>query len=207
MHAHAFPLLCALLIPTFTAHAQVGDNSPADAQIITPAHPIWLLEQPYADDPMLIARTSGDSAYGDYKVKAALQIECHPQSAAAYLALQIAPAPLGFDSDPFEGKDANADGPLTVTVGKRNAIELSVNGVWTHAGAFQLGTIFALSTPFARDELAYWASDAARGQPVVLSLAPAQAGGQRLNATFTLPNNNNGLKKVVGPCLSTTAHP
>jgi len=196
MQALAFTLIAAL----FTPFAQAGNESTA-TQIITPSHPVWLLERPYPDGPMLTARTFGDSAYADSHTNANLEISCHPQNPAASLTLQISPQLLGFDSDPFEGKDAPANGPLRIISGARTAIELPANGVWTHGGAFQVGTFFAINASVPRDELAYWASDASRGQTLTLSLAPATAGAKALKASFTLPANNNGLKTVLLPCL------
>ena len=197
MRPLTFTLLAALFIPLLTAYAHAGEEA-----IITPGHPVWLLERPDVDSPMLTtARTFGDSTYNDFHTKASLQISCHPQNPTAWLALQITPEPLGFDIEPFHGKDASTQGPLRMTTGTRTAIELAVNGVWTYAGSFQIGAVFALSTQVPRDELAYWASDASRGQTLKLLLAPALAGGKPLTATFTLPANNNGLKKVIQPCL------
>lgn len=200
MQAMAFTLIAAL----FTPFAQAGNESTA-TQIITPAHPLWLLERPYPDSPMLTTRTFGDSAYGDFHTNANLEISCHPQNPAASLTLQISPQALGFDSDPYEGPDASANGPLRITAGTRAAIEVLANGVWTQGGAFQVGTIFALSADVPQTELAYWASDASRGQTLTLSLAPARAGGKPLTATFILPDNNIALKKAVQPCLGTAA--
>ncbi|MCS3512389.1 hypothetical protein [Pseudomonas grimontii] len=197
MQAPVFTLFAALFITS----AQVSAESVAETHIITPAHPIWLLERPYADGPMLTARTFGGSAYGDYHGKANLAISCHPQNPEAYLTLEISPQSLGFDIDPFEGKDASANGPLSITTGRRTAVDHSVNGVWNDGGAFQIDTIFALSTFVPRNELAYWASDASRGQTLTLSLAPAKEGGKPLTATFSLPANNSGLKKTIQPCL------
>ncbi|ANF86590.1 hypothetical protein A7J50_3207 [Pseudomonas antarctica] len=200
MRAFTFTLFAAIFALPLIAQAQAGDESGIGTAIITPAHPVWLLEQPYADSPMLTARTFGVSAYGGFHVKASLEISCHPQNPTASLALQITPQSLGFDSDPFEGKDASANGPLRITTGTRASIERPVNGVWTYAGAFQIGTVFALSTSVAPDELAYWISDASRGQTLKLSLAPATEGAERLTATFALPENNNGLKKIIQSC-------
>lgn len=197
MKTLTFALVAALFTPALNAYAHAGDDI-----IITPAHPVWLLERPDVDSPLLAtARTFGDSAYDDFHTKASLEISCHPLSPTAGLTLQIAPETLGFDSDPFEGPNANAGGPLRITTGTRTANELSVHGVWANAGSFQIGSIFAFSTQVPRDELAYWASDASRGQPLKLVLAPALAGGKPLTATFTLPADNDGLKKVIQPCL------
>lgn len=203
MQPLAVALVTALSITQFNASARAGDASTAGAEIITPAAPVWLLEQPYADSPMLTARTFGGSAYGDYHVKASLEISCSPQSPTASIALQITPAALGFDVVPFEGPDASANGSLRITTATRTAIEHSVNGVWTYGGAFQIGTIFALSAAVPHDELDYWASDASRGQTLKLSIAPAKEGDKPLTATFLLPANNNGLKRVIQPCLAT----
>ncbi|WP_219267669.1 hypothetical protein [Pseudomonas sp. Xaverov 259] len=197
MKTFTVALVTALFIPALYASAQASDDL-----IITPANPVWLLERPDVDSPMLTtARTFGDSAYNDFHTKASLEISCHPRNPTAGLALQITPEVLGFDIEPFHGKDASTNGPLRMTTGTRTAIELAVSGVWAYAGSFQIGTIFAFSTQVPRDELAYWASDAARGQTLKLLLAPAMAGGQPLTATFTLPANNSGLKQVIQPCL------
>lgn len=197
MRPLAFTLLAALFTPSLSAYAHAGEEV-----IITPAHPVWLLERPDVDSPMLTtARTFGDSAYNDFHTKASLEISCHPQSSTGGLALQITPETLGFDIEPFHGKDASTRGPLRIATGTRTAIELAINGVWAYAGSFQIGPIFAFSTHVPRDELAYWASDASRGQTLKFLLAPAIAGGKPLTATFTLPANNDGLKKVIQPCL------
>jgi hypothetical protein len=193
--------LVAICFPVLPAHAQPDDTSTNEILIIRPADPIWLLEQPYADNPMLTARTYGNSAYGNYQVNANLQILCYPQSRAAGLALQITPSPLGFDSAPFEGPDATANGPLHITMGTGPAVDHRVSGIWTVGGFFQLGSIFAFNTSLSRDELVHWASDASRGQSLNLSLAPAKSGGVPLTATFSLPKNNAGLKKVIESCL------
>ena len=145
MHPLTFALVTGLVVTQFSVNVRAGDALTAGTYIITPAAPVWLLEQPYADSPMLTARTFGGSAYGDYHVKASLEISCSPQSPTASLALQITPTALGFDIAPFEGPDASANGPLRITTATRTTIEHSVNGVWTYGGAFQIGTIFALS--------------------------------------------------------------
>ncbi|NVZ71036.1 hypothetical protein [Pseudomonas costantinii] len=201
MKAFTLTLFAATLIAHFNAYAQAGDESATDTPVITPAHPMWLIERPFPDGSMLAARTFGDSAYGDYHVKANLVISCPPQNPEAGLTLEISPQSLGWGVDPFEGKDASANGPLRITTGSRAAVDHLVNGVWNHGGAFQVGTVFALSTSVPRDELTYWASDASRGQTLALSLAPATEGGKPLTASFTLPANNNGLKKAILPCL------
>ena len=200
MRAFTSTLFAALFALPLHADAQAGDASGFGAAIITPAHPVWLLEQPYADSPKLTARTVGVSAYGGFHVKASLEISCYPQNPLASLALQIAPQSLGFDSDPFEGKDASANGPLRVSTGTRASIELPVNGVWTDGGAFQIGTLFVLSAAVPPAELAYWLSDASQGQTLTLSLAPATAGAAPLTATFVLPENNTGLNKILRAC-------
>lgn len=201
MHPLTFALVTGLVVTQFSVDVRAGDALTAGTYIITPAAPVWLLEQPYADSPMLTARTFGGSAYGDYHVKASLEISCSPQNPTASLALQITPAALGFDVVPFEGADASANGPLRITTATRTAINHPVNGVWTYGGAFQIGTVFALSAAVPHDELAYWASDASRGQTLKLSVAPAKEGDKPLTATFLLPANNNGLKRVIQPCL------
>ncbi|MGA9700466.1 hypothetical protein [Pseudomonas sp.] len=192
-----------IFLPACAAFAQQAQAAAADTQIISPALPVWLVERPNDDGSGLTASVFGDSAYGDYHAKAGLVIGCHPQNPQAALTLLIAPKSLGFDSDEFEGKDATAEGPLRITAGKRSGVDLRVNGIWTHGGVFQIGTIFALNaiTPLPRDELAYLASDAARGRTLTLSLAPAEEGGKRLTATFSIPSNNQGLKEVLQPCL------
>ncbi|MDI2591052.1 hypothetical protein POF45_06345 [Pseudomonas sp. 681] len=199
-----FTLCAAICFSHFDAHAQAGDESADRIQIISPAHPVWLVEKPYAESPMLTASTYGDSAYSGYHSKATLEISCHPQNPEAGFRLQIAPQALGFNSGAFEGPDVSARGSMRITTGTRTAVDHKVSGSWTDGGVFQVGTIFSFEAPIPRDELAYWASDASRGQPLQLLLAP-KAGGKLLTATFSLPKNNEGLKKVVRRCLSTVA--
>lgn len=146
--------------------------------------------------PCSLHETFGDSAYGDYHVNATLQIDCSPESKKARLTLQIAPTSLGFDSDPFEGPDATANGPLHITTGTRPSVEHRVSGSWTAGGAFQVGDVFSISTEIAAPELDYWLSDASRGQPLKLLLAPAETDGKPLTATFLLPQDNERLKQA-----------
>lgn len=197
MQALTFTLIAALFIP----FAQAGEKAATDTHVITDANPVWLLERPYPEGPMLAARTFGGSAYGDHHMKANLVISCHPQNPNAGLSLEIIPQLLGWDADPFEGKDASANGPLSITTGTRAAVEHMVSGVWNYGGMFQMGLVFELSTSVPREELAYWATDASRGQTLTLSLAHATEGGKPLTASFLLPANNNGLKKAIQPCL------
>lgn len=201
----AVTLFTVLCIPCALANAQTGDEFVLAMPIITPSNPAWLLEQPYEEGSTLVARTMGNSAYGARQEKAALAISCYRQSPRARLTLEIRAESLGFDVRPFEGKDASANGPLRTNTGTRTAFNLPVNGVWTYGSAFQIGTIFALSTSLPQEELAYWLSDASRGQPLTLSLAPATQGGEPLIATFALPKNNSGLKAIFQSCSGTAA--
>jgi hypothetical protein len=186
------------LATALSAHAISGDNVP----VATPAQPIWLVEQPYAGQPLLTARTYGDSMYGDYHVHATLQLSCRAGNPNAALEFQIAPQSLGFDSDPFEGPDASAHGPLHIATATQPTISHGVTGRWADAGVFQVGNVFIFDTEVRRTELAYWVSDASRGQTVRLSLMAAKAGGKLLTAQFTLPQDNAGLKKAVAACLN-----
>ena len=151
--------------------------------------------------PLRSALTAGQSEYGDFRAKATLAIQCYPGQSIAHLALQIAPSSLGFDSEPFHGKDAPANGPLRITTGAQAAVDHRVSGVWTDAGTFQVGIFFSISTALTREELAYWENDASQGQSLTLELSPATPGGLPLTATFTLPRDNQGLKRVIQPCL------
>lgn len=198
INTRTLKVLVALCFSHVDAHAQ-GVGEPADGiHVISSAHPVWLVEQPYVEGILLTASTYGNSAYGDYQTKANLQISCHPENPEAGLTLHFAPESLGFNSDPFEGP--GAVGAMRITTGARTAVDHQTSGSWTDGGVFQVGTIFSLYTAIPRDELAYWASDASRGQPVQLFLAPKE-GGKPLTATFSLPKNNTGLKKVIQPCL------
>ncbi|MHC8344999.1 hypothetical protein [Pseudomonas sp. RT6P73] len=194
-----FTLSVALCFSHFDAHAQAVSESADGIQVISPAHPVWLVEQHYVASPVLSASTYGDSAYGDYHNKANLEISCHPENPEAGLTLHFAPESLGFNSGPFEGP--GAVGAMRITTGTRTAVDHQTSGSWTDGGVFQVGTIFSLYTAIPRDELAYWASDASRGQPLQLLLAPKE-GGKPLTATFSLPKNNDGLKKVIQPCIN-----
>jgi len=197
----AITALAAICLSPFAVQAQAVQQPADEIEVIHPAHPVWLLEQPDAKNPLLTARTFGDSAYGDFHVNATLQVSCYPQSQKARFTLQIAPASLGFDSDPFEGPDATANGPLNITTGTRTTVDHRVSGSWTSGGTFQVGSLFSISTDIPPPELDYWVGDASRGQSLNLSLAPAKAGDKRLTATFSLPENNDGLKQVIQLCL------
>lgn len=194
-------LLVALSLACLSAYAQPVGTPAHGLEVFSPSTPVWVLERDYAEASTLTARTFGDSNYGGYKAKAGLWISCHPENPNAGLTLQISPAALGFNADPYEGKDASAQGPLRITLGAHPAGKYPVNAVWTDAGTFQVGTALALFTPVPRDEIARWASDASRGQPLTLSLAPAEKNAKPLTATFVLPHNNAALQKAIMPCL------
>lgn len=168
--------------------------------VAQPNAPIWLVQQTNPAVPAFSARTYGESEYGAYKVHASLEVSCSkdsPQHIA--VALQVAPQSLGFASDPFEGPDATASGPMRLQLGNRPPLSAKVWGAFTDGGPFQVGMVFQFGTTFSSSQMAYWPT--AAGQKLEVSVAPEKPGQPALLAHFVLPSDPTGLAQVLAPCL------
>jgi hypothetical protein len=164
---------------------------------------LWLFEQPEPAAPLYRARIAGTATYQDYTANATLAFACRTDGGRVSMELVIDPKALGFDTDPYEGPDATAHGPIVVTGGSTPSVKLKVSGWHGDGGAFNVGTpfVFGMSTG-SMDAVAR--QGLAGGGPLTLEI-PAAKGGEKLRATFRWPDDSGVLKRVVTPCLSVPA--
>lgn len=174
----------------------------AEVPVASSQNPLWLVEQPYASNPLLTARLAGSAQVAAFRSNATLMLSCHPNYPGISLGLQISAEQLGFAVAPFEGPDATANGPLRLSSGSRPSQPYLVSGAYRDAGSFQVGTIFEFLLTPEPQEMAYWASDAGRGQLIKLRLETPQVGLPGLSAEFQLPQDTAGIRHVLGPCLN-----
>lgn len=159
---------------------------------------LWLFEQP-EQAPLYRARIAGTASYQQYSANATLAFVCRSDGGHVSMELVIDPKALGFDTDPYEGPDASAHGPMVVS---SPSVKLALSGWYGDGGAFNVGTpfIFGVSTgnvdAVARQGLA--------GHGVLSLEIPAVKGGKALKAVFNWPDDSGVLKRVVMPCLSPT---
>ena len=164
---------------------------------------LWLFEQPEQAAPLYRARIAGTASYQQYSANATLAFACRSDGGHVSMELVIDPKALGFDTDPYEGPDATAHGPMLVTQSASPTIRLAVGGWYGDGGAFNVGTpfIFGVSTgnvdALVRQGLA-------GGGTLTLDL-PAAKGGKTLKVVFRWPDDSGVLKRVVTPCLESSA--
>lgn len=176
----------------------------ASAQHAVPSGPanLWLLEQPVPAAPLNRARIAGTASYGNYTSNATLAFACRADGGRVSMELVIDPKALAFDTDPYEGPDATAHGPITVSAGSGAAVHLDVSGWYGDGGAFNVGTPFVFGASsgnmdvIARHGLA--SEDA--GKPLTIDV-PSAKGGKHLLASFRWPDDDAVLKRVITPCL------
>ncbi|WP_109123472.1 hypothetical protein [Dyella sp. C11] len=183
--------------------------SMASAQSAIPsgAANLWLFEQPVQAAPLYRARIAGTATYPPYTGNATLAFACRADGGSLSMELVIDPKALGFDTDPYEGPDAMAHGPVTVSTAGSDAVKLKVSGWFGDGGAFNVGTpfIFGASSGDISAVAQQGATESAHGQVVTIEV-PANAGGKPMTATFRWPDDNAVLKRVITPCLRTHVH-
>lgn len=164
---------------------------------------LWLFEQPEPSAPLYRARVAGTASFQRYTANATLAFACRSDGGSVSMELVIDPKALGFDTDPYEGPDATAHGPMVVAQPASKAVKLAVNGWYGDGGAFNVGTPFVFGASTGNID-AVARQGLAGGGTLSIEL-PAAKGGKTLKAVFRLPNDSSVLKRVVTPCLSSPA--
>ena len=164
---------------------------------------LWLLEQPEQAAPLYRARIAGSASYHHYTANATLAFACRTDGGRVSMELVIDPKALGFDTDPYEGPDATAHGPIVVTGTPATPVKLKVGGWFGDGGAFNVGTPFVFGT--STGDVDAVAKLGLPGSGTVTLTVPAAKGGESLRATFRWPDGSGVLKRVVTPCLSAAA--
>lgn len=164
---------------------------------------LWLFEQPEQAAPLYRARMAGSATYQHYTANATLAFACRTDGGRVSMELVIDPRALGFDTDPYEGPDATAHGPIVVTGTSAPPARLKVGGWYGDGGAFNVGTpfVFGVST----GDVDAVAKQGLAGSGSVTLAIPAAKGGDSLKATFRWPDDSGVLKRVVTPCLGAPA--
>lgn len=164
---------------------------------------LWLFEQPEPAAPLYRARIAGTATYQQYSANATLAFACRNDGGHVSMELVIDPKALGFDTDPYEGPDATAHGPMVVAQSVSPPVKLVVNGWYGDGGAFNVGTPFVFGVSTGNMDAVARQGLAGRG---TLSLElPAAKGGKTLKAVFRSPEDSGVLKRVITPCLSSPA--
>jgi hypothetical protein len=164
---------------------------------------LWLFEQPEQAAPLYRARIAGSATYQNYTANATLAFACRTDGGPVSMELVIDPKALGFDTDPYEGPDATAHGPLVVTSASVPPIKLKVSGWYGDGGAFNVGTPFVFGA--STGEIGAVAKQGLAGAGNLILTLPAVKGGETLKATFRWPDDSAVLKRVVTPCLGAPA--
>jgi hypothetical protein len=164
---------------------------------------LWLFEQPEPAASLYRARIAGSASYRHYTAHATLAFACRTDGGSVSMELVIDPKALGFDTDPYEGPDATAHGPLVVTATSAPPVKLKIGGWYGDGGAFNVGTpfVFGVST----GDVDAVAKQGFAGAGTLTVELPAAKGVEALKATFRWPEDSGVLKRVVTPCLSATA--
>ena len=103
---------------------------------------LWLFEQPEQAAPLYRARIAGTATYQNYTAHATLAFACRTDGGRVSMELVIDPKALGFDTNPYEGPDATAHGPIVVSDTAALSVKLKVGGWYGDGGAFNVGTPF-----------------------------------------------------------------
>lgn len=151
--------------------------------VATPTDPLWVLQR--TNNANTTVRTFGESAHKNYKANAALSISC--SEAAATLTLEVDVKALGFESDPYEGPDAEKDGPVMLTTGTGKPVAHKVSGWWSVAEMYQVGSQFVFSGGIPKAELTTWLADDTRGKTVKGKLG-------EMTFDFKWPSNVDALR-------------
>ena len=164
---------------------------------------LWLLEQPEQAAPLYRARIAGNASYQHYTANATLAFACRTDGGRISMELVIDPKALGFDTDPYEGPDATAHGPVIVMGAPATPVKLKVGGWYGDGGAFNVGTPFVFGS--STGDLAVVAKQGLAGGGALTVEVPSAKGGEKLTATFRWPDDSGVLKRVVAPCLGAPA--
>jgi len=162
----------------------------------------WRVEKSSDDSRFQTALLSGNTRYDGKTGEALLAISCHPDNPMR-MSLTIPTQRLGFNADDYEGPGAPANGPLRLTTGARTHISYLVSGSGSVRSLQEDGWVFEFGTSIDKRELHYWLTKTAHGQRATLTL-PSRKSDTPLIAEFVLPEDDSGLRKVIGPCMETS---
>ena len=197
--SHGSLYLLCLLFAVLTTGWAAADSAP-------PLHQskVWQVEKPYDHSEVLTAVLSGKTYYKGKSGEARLEIGCvfdSPTRIRIPLALEVPAHRLDFNTNDYEGPDASTSGPLRMITGQRAPVSYQVAG-WISARSRQEdGWIFGFGATADIPEMRYWLTESAHGQRVTLTLPSTVENDDPLTAEFVLPDDDSGLRKVIGPCL------
>ncbi|MDR3443893.1 MULTISPECIES: hypothetical protein [unclassified Dyella] len=178
----------------------------AQSAIPTGKFNAWLHEKPVPEAPLYRARMAGVASYKTYHANATMAFNCRTDSAHVSAELTFDPKVLGFDTDPYEGPDATASGPITVTSGNDAPVRIKVGGWFGDGGPFDTGTPFLFGFSLDDALVRHWTADTTRGHNLRIEV-PAAKGGGSMTVAFRWPDDDAVFKQVVLPCLGKpTAH-
>ena len=159
----------------------------------------WRVEKSSDDSRFQTALLSGNTRYDGKTGEALLGISCYPDNPMR-MSLTIPTQRLGFNADDYEGPGAPANGPLRLITGTRAPISYVVSGSGSVRSLQEDGWVFEFGTSINKRELHYWLTKTAHGQRVTLTL-PSRKSDTPLIAVFVLPEDDSGLRKIIGPCM------
>lgn len=175
---------------------------PTFAQSAIPAGKFnaWLQEQPAPQAPLYRVRMAGVASYKTYRSNATLAFSCRGDAPHVSAELTFDPKTLGFDIDPYEGPDATASGPITLTSGSDAAVRIKVGGWFGDGGPFDTGTPFLFGFQLDSAQVKRWTADSTHGQSLHIEV-PSAKGGAPLTMTFRWPDDDAVFKQAMMPCL------
>lgn len=196
---HASLYFLSLLFAVLTTGWAAADSAPPHHQT-----KVWQVEKPYEHSEVLTAVLGGNTYYNSKSGEARLEISCvfdSPTRTRMPFALEVPAHRLDFNTNDYEGPDASTSGPLRMITGHRAPVSYRVSG-WISAISRQEDDwIFGFGAAADIPEMRYWLTESAHGQRVTLTLPSTIENDDPLTAEFVLPDDDSGLRKVIGPCL------
>ncbi len=174
-------LLCVLFLPTALA-----------------AEPrAWEISVPYQNNPLKRAALAGTAAFAGTEGRAWLVVSCRPEAGGPRAALRIDGVLAGrFPVDGFEGPGGAGEKKRLLKVAmENNGLDRSFFSVGTR----QENDIFEWSFALPPSEIRCWLNEV--GQRLRISVQAPEAGDERLEAVFTLPEQVQPLRELVTPCM------
>lgn len=161
----------------------------------------WSVVKPDQDSPVLNARLNGEATHGNKTTAAILQVSCYRSPLRPVITLLTSTDQLGFNPDAYEGPDARSTGPMSLTTGTLAPRNYLVNGFYTRVLPQKDDVAFNFYLSANRQDLRYWTSKAARGQPITMTLPSTVISDPPLTARFVLPQDDDELRKIIEPCM------
>lgn len=191
-----FPLILMLSLPT-CVQATINLSSTMQSQEAG-----WYLEKPDPDSPIVSARLKGEASHGDRISPAMVQVTCTLSPPRIFISLYTSTDQLGFNPEAFHGPSATSTGPLSLTIGNREPLEYSVNGVYTAEKARRGDFVFVLFALTNQRDPYDWTTEITRGQPISMTLPSAIEGAPPLVARFVFPQDDSELRTLIEPCMN-----